>query len=199
VRSLRVAPIVEGHGEVQAIRVLLQRVGIELLGGAHVDVLPPLRRPRSKLVSGSELERAVELMAAKLSVARPKLEVNLLLLMVDSDDDAPCLLAPRLLGQMRRSGVNASCVLPSPEYETWFVGAAESLTQHLTLGGHISTDPERERLGKGWIAQRFKRAKYSETVDQPAMTAHMDLHLCRSRCPSFDKLCRDLESQRGGG
>lgn len=31
------------------------------------------------------------------------------------------------------------------------------------------------------------------TVDQPAMTSHMDLHLARERSPSFDKLCRELE------
>jgi predicted ATPase len=39
------------------------------------------------------------------------------------------------------------------------------------------------------------RVKYSETIDQPAMTADMDLSLCRRRSPSFDKLCRELEKR----
>lgn len=45
----------------------------------------------------------------------------------------------------------------------------------------------RERLTIG--------TKYSETQDQPRMTAQMDLALCRRRCPSFDKLCRELASR----
>ena len=45
-----------------------------------------------------------------------------------------------------------------------------------------------------WVADRFK-GHYSETVDQPALTAKMDLDLCRERSPSFDKLCRELGSQ----
>ena len=36
-------------------------------------------------------------------------------------------------------------------------------------------------------------AKYSESIDQAKLTAHMDLSLCRTRAPSFDKLCRELE------
>ena len=43
--------------------------------------------------------------------------------------------------------------------------------------------------------RRFKGVKYSETVDQPAMTRAMNLAQCRLRSPSFDKLCRDLQGR----
>jgi hypothetical protein len=80
------------------------------------------------------------------------------------------------------------------EYETWFVAAAESLGQYLELSSDeaIPDDPEGARFGKGWIEHRFKGPKYSPTLDQPAMTARMDLEQCRRRSASFDKLCRDL-------
>ena len=35
---LCVAPIVEGHGDDRAIRILLQRIWSELLGGDYVEV-----------------------------------------------------------------------------------------------------------------------------------------------------------------
>jgi hypothetical protein len=36
---------------------------------------------------------------------------------------------------------------------------------------------------------------YAETVDQPRLTAAMDLQMCRERSKSFDKLCRELEKR----
>jgi len=91
------------------------------------------------------------------------------------------------------------CVLANPEYETWFVAAAESLEDFLDLGGGetLSEDPEKDGLKKAWIESRFRGLRYSETVDQPRMTAAMDLALCRSRSPSFDKLCRELSKRLG--
>lgn len=64
----------------------------------------------------------------------------------------------------------------------------------------LEPDPKNlawQRCRKAWIEKRIKAPKYSETVDQPAMTAAMDLALCRSRSPSFDKLCRELEKRCG--
>jgi predicted ATPase len=46
--------------------------------------------------------------------------------------------------------------------------------------------------GKRWIKEHFRRDHYSETADMPRLTQKMDMQLVRSRCPSFDKLCREL-------
>jgi hypothetical protein len=51
---------------------------------------------------------------------------------------------------------------------------------------------EQDGLSKGWIKSRIRRPKYSVTADMPRLTAAMDSKLCRSRSPSFDKLCREL-------
>jgi len=193
---IRVAPIVEGHGEVQAVRTLLQRIGVQLLGGAHVEVLPPFRCRRSNMVqSGGELERAIRLASLKLRESASDPGASLILVLLDADDDLPCRLGPELLRKAQPSGApyDVSCVVANVEYETWFVASAESLGDHLSAAREqIPGAPEQARAGKAWIERFFRGPKYSETVDQPRMTAAMDLALCRSRSPSFDKLCREL-------
>jgi len=197
---LAIAPIVEGHGEVASARKLLERIWRELLGGQFVEVLRPIREKRHRLShnTGAALERAIELAAGKLSALPPDLP-RLILVLVDANTDPPCVLGPQMLqtAQSRRSDQDITCIIANVEYETWFAAAAESLTEYLDLSGDSTnpTDPESQRCGKSWIEKRFKGVKYSETVDQPKMTARMDLALCRSRSPSFDKLCRELEKR----
>lgn len=198
---LCVAPIVEGHGEVQAIRTLLQRIWVEIADGEHVEVLRPIRVPRSRLAKELERQNAVKLAAMKLRETAPPGSPTLILIVADRDPDLRpvCVLGPEWLNSAKtgRSHLDIACVLADVEYETWFVAAAESLASDLNLpsGEAVPATPETSRLGKSWIQSRFKRGRYSETVDQPAMTAKMDLQLCRSRSPSFDKLCRELEKR----
>ncbi len=197
---IRIAPIVEGHGEVQAIRILLDRVWREIAGGQYAEVLQPIRRPRSQLLKEDELKRAVQLAFAKLRQTPAAETPNVVLVMADAEPDAACILAPRLLGWAKAAAehVAVCCVLPNPEYETWFAAAAESLTDYVALqdGENAPTEPEKARHGKSWVQRRFKGVRYSETVDQPRLTARMDLQMCRQRSPSFDKLCRELERHR---
>lgn len=198
---LGVVPIVEGHGEYEAIRTLLQRVWSELLCGEHVEVLRPIRWPRSRLVKRPELKRAIKLALLKLADSSIPPAHQMVLVLIDADKDGPCLLGPKLLGWAKqvRPDADVACVLANVEYETWFAAAAESLREHLDLPPDepIPEDPEGLRLGKPWIDRHFRGTKYSETVDQPSMTAKMDLRQCRKRSPSFDKLCRELEKRLG--
>lgn len=193
---VRVAPIVEGHGEYESVRTLISRVWSEILAGEYVDVLRPIRQPRSKLVREADLQRAVKLAAAKLASVVEPTDRGHILLLLDAHDDAPCQLGPRLLEWMTNAASRdaVSCVVANVEYETWFVGAAESLHEFLDRGPADSAIalPEQARAGKRWIETRFRGPKYSETIDQVRMTAAMDMTICRERCPSFDKLCREL-------
>ena len=113
-KRLRVVPIVEGHGEVEAVRILIDRVWRGLLGGEYVDVLRPIRRPRSKLLpratpSGpcvpneTEIGRAVELAAKKLADRPPDMPA-LTLLLLDADAECPKDLAPQLAAATRAAG-----------------------------------------------------------------------------------------------
>jgi hypothetical protein len=195
--QLRVVPIVEGHGEYESIRLLLTRIWCELLGGDYIDVLRPIRHKRQQLAEQGGMARAVQLAALKLSNAPGAPMPSVIAVLVDADEDLPCVLAPNLLewAKKERSDVDVICVVANVEYETWFVAAAESLRDFLNLpaGVAVPDEPEKQRHGKGWIERHFKGAKYSETQDQPTMTAKMDLAVCQARSPSFDKLCRELE------
>lgn len=198
---LRVAPIVEGHGEYASVRTLVNRVWCELLGGEFVEVVRPIREKRFRLVKPDALRKAVTLAFSKLAQMPNNDDPALVLVLVDADDDAPCVLGPDLLriAQEVRADGDVSCVVANVEYETWFVAAAESLSNYLQLSSDetIPSDPEAKRAGKGWVKKRFfgPGIRYSETQDQPAMTASMDLVVCRARSPSFDKLCREFEGR----
>jgi hypothetical protein len=197
---LRIAPIVEGHGEVEAVGVLLRRLWVEMLGGGHLEVLKPIRRPRSKLARADELGNAVALAVEKLR--EPTLEPmsSVVLVLIDADDDPPCVRGPQLAAAASAAsrGTDVVCVLANVEYETWFVAAAASLQDYLELADDElpPADPEASRTRKGWVRRHFRGRRYSETLDQPALTARMDLGLCRRNSPSFDKLCRELERRR---
>jgi hypothetical protein len=191
--------IVEGDGEVIAVPLLLRRLWPEL-GGKYLEVLgPPIRRKRAEFERERELARAIGLAAAKLKHAPASEDPSAILILFDRDPSAqpPCYLGPQAQAwaMSAASHLDITCVVANVEYETWLVASAESLRAHLTMrpGETIPDFPEDQRCGKKWIESRFRGAKYSETQDQPKMTAAMDFSRARRRSPSFDKLCRELE------
>jgi len=198
----RVAVIVEGHGEVDAVPILLERIWRELLGGEYLAVQrPAIRQPRDRLAQNKDatLSKVIELASRKLAQCLDNLDdPELILVLVDADDDLPCVLAPHMLeiATQARSDKRISVVLAAVEFETWFVAAAESLGEFLDLSkdSELPHDPEVAKLGKRWIEKRFLGVRYSETADQAKFTARMDLQACRDKSRSFDKLCRELES-----
>jgi hypothetical protein len=192
----QIAPIVEGHGEVASVRMLLHRVFAEIIGAPVIpEVLQPIRVSKSKVVrDDAALLRAVDLAALKLA---SKGEAGLILLMLDADDDLACSLAPELLATIRRarSHLDVACVIAVVEFETWFVASAESLERywHPEYRDAIPKDPEVANAGKGWVEKFYIEKKYSETIDQVRLTAAFDPAVARNRSRSFDKLCRELE------
>ena len=196
--AIVVAPIVEGHGEVSAVPILLRRICAELLGGPTVKVLKPIRQPRGKLLSNKDdcLQKSLNLAVYKLRQADAPPAAHLILVILDADQECAAQVGPQLLTKAEnlRADAQIGVVLAVCEYETWFVSAAESLSKYLDLRGEAAPeDPEGAKCRKSWIEDRWRGAKYSESVDQPKLTEVMDLPLCRRRSPSFDKLCRELE------
>lgn len=192
---LRVAIIVEGHGEVEAIRKLLQRIWYELLQGDSIEVLRPWRCPQGTLLAKNGLIRNIEKASLELRRKSTDQKPACLMILVDSEKACPKELAPQLLEWAREacSDLDIVCVMPHPMFETWFVAAANSLVIELNLEEKdIPTDPEAQLFGKTWVKKR-RRRKYSETTDQPRFVDMMDLVEARSKSPSFDKLCRELE------
>ena len=205
---LRIAPIVEGDGEVACLPTLLRRVWKEIVGGEYADVLRPNLKPRDHLIDEKRLRDIVEETAIMLASRSTQPLPGLILILIDADTDCPAEIGPRL--HHWAQGVDArfsvSCVLANMEYETWFAASARSLVERgylkLKPNEAIPDNPEGQRLRKKWIQDRYavqgeikRNVRYSPTVDQLAMTREMDLSACRANSPSFDKLCRELEKR----
>lgn len=194
--SARIASVVEGHGEREAVPILIRRLITERDPSLAVEPLRPIRVPRSKLVKPGELERAVQLAALRAGTG------GAVLVVLDADDECPKTVAPELLARARSvvSDLPVALVLAKREFEAWFVAAADSLRGKRGLPPDLESpaDPEAIRGAKEWLASRMARGqRYSETLDQPALAALFDLQSARQRCPSFRKFCRDLDRLLG--
>jgi hypothetical protein len=117
--GVKLGCIVEGHGEVLALPILIRRLVRSVNPGLLVDTA--MRRvPKSQLVRPGELERAVSRQIGRSSPV---------LVLLDADDDCPMIIARSLLERSRAShaDLRVSIVVAKHEYEAWFIAAAKSL------------------------------------------------------------------------
>jgi hypothetical protein len=185
---VKIGVIVEGHGEEAALPILVKRLAGWIAPDLHVEVIRPFRLSRGSFAKQEEFARAVEFVARKAGPGGP------ILIVLDSDDDPACQLGPALLAQARRTrgDRDTAAVLAVREYEAWFLAGARSLAGKRGLPADLQPppDPEQGRSPKAWVGAQMPSG-YSETLDQPALTAELDLAAARS-APSFDKLVRDV-------
>ena len=189
--TVKIGCIVEGHGEVKAVPVLIRKIAGELFPELPISVPLPIRVPRTKLVQDGELKRSVELAARKVG------KQGALFILLDSDRECPAVLGPELLQKASRirSDLLIAVVLAKCEFEAWFLAAAESLQGERGLKSDIRSpsNPEGIRDAKGWLSQQMENNRnYRETHDQPAFTERFDFNLARSRAGSFEKCYRDI-------
>ncbi len=182
--------VVEGHGEMEALPILIRRIAEAVDPTIALRVHHPIRISRSKLLRPGELERATRLAALNAGGG------GAVLIVLDSDDDCPATLAAELLARARHTvgHLPISVVLPKREFEAWFLAAAESLRGVRGLSEELAgpPDPEAVRGAKEWLSDRMVTGrKYRETLDQAALTARFDMAAAR-RADSFDKLCREV-------
>jgi Domain of unknown function (DUF4276) len=184
---MKVYPIVEGHGEVQATPVLLRR----LLAAAdcrNVSVGRPIRRTQSQL-------RSKEGIQASVSLALLQPECAAVVILFDGEDDCPKQLAARVRSWALEVAQGTPCdvVIAYREYETWFLAALESLRGQYGIPKNATApaNPESKRNAKGTLEEFMpvERA-YSETGDQPSMSAVFDMGLAYRRNRSFRKLVK---------
>ena len=180
-----IQPIVEGQGDEAAVPLLLRRLrdeaqawGLEV-GRAH-------RRGRTQLVKKDSLQIAVRVAALREDCAG-------ILILFDADDDCPAELAPTLEQWAREATGEIPCavVMATREYEAWFLASIEALRGKGGILPEAASHPHPEapRDAKGELEQRMPGgASYSPTVDQAALTAHLDLASTYQRCRSFRKL-----------
>lgn len=179
--------IVEGHGDVKAMPILVRRLVEELYPGLRVDIPEPYRLKRGLMSKEPELHRAVELVSKKVGPGSP------VLIVLDADDDSGCHIAPAIqdMALQARSDRRIGVVAAVREFEAWLIAGIAPLAGRFGLEASLPDVNNAEFLPnpKAWL-KRYMDA-YSETVDQAKLTAAIDLSLAR-RIYSFDKLEREL-------
>ena len=187
---MTIQPIVEGHGEVDALPVLLRRIAAAR-GESELTVMRPIRIHRSRLAHVGELERATEL-AARLAGPEGRI-----LIVVDANGDCPAMLGPewQRRASLVRPNLHVGVVLAKSEFESWFLASFPSLRGYrgVSTSAEVPDDPEAIRGAKEHL-RRYMEAghHYSETIDQVALAARMDLDLATRNSRSFRKLLREF-------
>lgn len=173
--SIVIAPIVEGHGDVEAVPTLLRMLSPE------VRIARPVRCPRSKYSIAHELERYVRIARANI---HPH-ETGVILILIDADGDCPAELGPQLVASAKSAATDARVLvaLAKHEYECWLVGG---------LAECGIEDPESAGKPKQRLAE-LNSGRYKETVDQAKFTAKIDTDRLARRAPSFSRLVKHLK------
>ena len=206
--TLYIAPVVEGHTERGCLERLLWRVWNELLTSSErLQVLEPFRGHRDsltqsdgKVLAGTVLKAALKLRAA--SQKDPNAQI-LVLILLDAESDCPAAFAPRLSEVAKKSvpdGIPIACVLAKRMLENWIVAGSSTLAGVNGLPNPLPSHDDPESCGgAGWLDGQLrsvnKTRKYTKTADAKVFVGAMDLKRCRDTAPSFDKLCRELESR----
>lgn len=190
-----IAPIVEGHGEVSSVPILLRRISIWQNPDVPIRVLAPIRVPRDRFLNKTEDFRRYLLLAGTKTGLGGWIPVIL-----DADFDCPATLAPELLARAQQivPAQDVSIILANREYEAWFIASSASLhgKRRFQLDDPASAS-NAESIGnaKGWVKLRMVDGAYGETTDQPALTSLMDLEQAFTNSASFRKLCREWQKQ----
>lgn len=150
---LNLVCIVEGHGEIEAVPVLIRRICQTIRPEIELQIHHLFRVPRNRLVQPGELERAVNLAGRRAG------QNGAILIVLDSDDDCPAVLAPELLSRAReiRSDIPISVVLAKREFEAWFLASAESLRGRRGLSETLEAPPDPEVIqgAKEWLTSHM--------------------------------------------
>jgi hypothetical protein len=180
---LRIASIVEGHGEVYALPELLRRIAREVYG-LEVATPTPHRVARSSMTSGSGLARAVQLQDRRVGGR------GAVLVLADSDDDDPRALVGELqsIADSAAQGT-AIAVVAVREYEAWFLAGIESLRslRYVKDDASYLGDPEARRGCKEAL-ERVMTERYDPIRHQPAMSSRLSIGAAAERAPSFAAL-----------
>ncbi len=179
---MNIQPVVEGHGETQAVPVLLRRLIAEAQV-YQIGVGRPIRKKQTQLLQEDSLREAVRL-------ARIQDRCGAILILFEHEDECPGLLGPKLNGWAQSEAANVPCelVLAHREYEAWFLAGLESLRgkRGIRDDALAPAEPEATRDAKGALEKRMgPGGAYIETVDQAALSQLFDMRAAFSRSRSF--------------
>ena len=187
---LRVAPIVEGRRRVRKRpNPLASGSGTNCSAANTSRCIKPIRQPQGTVLqTRTGFDRRSS--SRRETRASPPI----------SDDPSLVLILRRFRRRTARpssarsswksrrrasiSRIDVACVLAHVMYETWFVAAAESLSELSRPRVGRTAVPRARRVsefGKSWIERACSKSRStSRRRHQPAMTSAMDLAACRT-------------------
>lgn len=185
-----ILPVVEGHGEVEAVPVLIRRVLSHYAPEHQVPVARPLRVKRDGMIRAEGIERTMQLVAQQSGSG------DGVLILLDADDACPRNLGAALLSRATaaRPDREVRVVLASKEFECWFLASARSLRGRRGLPEDLDppVHPEQVRDAKGWLSSRTPPGRsYRPTIDQAALAQIFDLEQAYTT-RSFRKFVKDV-------
>jgi hypothetical protein len=186
------APIVEGHGEVEALPALLHRIAHTTAFKGVLHVNPPIRVKSGSFLKDDDYFRK----QVTLATAKAAQVAGSVLILLDCEDSCPAILGPDLLrrAQAVRPNVDIFVVLAYREFETWFIAGLRSLRGRRGLPQDLDPPDIAEgiRDAKGWLAHRMNVA-YDPVIHQLEFTRAFDIEQARSN-RSFGRLCRLVQA-----
>jgi hypothetical protein len=185
----RIVCIVEGDGEVGAVRVVLRRL-LAQHQRFEVEISEPIRVQRDRFLNKPDEQQRL------LRLANAKADGGLVLILLDADDDCPVELAKRVKESARQwvTQADLQVVIANREFEAWFLAAARSLAGQRGLASDLAppSNPDSIRNAKGWLGERMTGASYRPTSDQPALAATFDMEAAKAS-RSFRKFLSVIE------
>jgi hypothetical protein len=205
-REYLIAPVVEGHGEVEAVPVLLNNWFRFRRFTNFRSLDKAVRTPGAKaLLAPYDRERqlGIEYYVRLAAGSRP----DAILVILDADDECHDRttrqpyqpLGPALLQRATdiMPHIPVGVVVANREFESWFIAGYRRLRTKklLPYAAHlpVDLDVEHPRDCKGYMTQLMGR-EYSPTADQKAFAESITFRrYMRKKSDSFDKLVRELE------
>jgi hypothetical protein len=167
-----IAPIVEGHGEIEALPALLHRIAAHM--GKVLVVNRPIRVKAAKFLNDKEdFRKHIELAAAK-AIGNG----GIALILLDCEDDCAAEMGPLILAKALAIRPDARFIvaLATKEYESWFIAGVKSLggVRGIPVDIEAPVEAENIRNAKGWLGLRMNVA-YDEITHQLEFSRKIDL------------------------
>jgi hypothetical protein len=204
-----IVPIVEGHGEVRAVPILLRNWLRHRRFHRYfdVDLAGPVRaagKGALKVAHNADDELGVEHYVEIALLRGP----DAIVVILDADEDAPEILASSLLARalsVAPANYPLAVIVARREYEAWFLAAFPTFrfrdgltTLNFTLTRRSlppRTDVEAIADCKGYVADLIGVKKYEPTIHQPALTEILPFSSGMTRrSPSFGRLLTKLDA-----
>ena len=179
--SRSIVPIVEGHGEVAALPVLIRKILAERLNRYDLRIARPINA-KGKDTLRSRIDGFVSL----------TLNDDAALVLFDADEDCALELVRDICASC--NGMNAripiAVVCAVREYESWFLASLESVVDG---GGGFAVDPDAIPNPKERLRRALPDERYRETAHQAGLTARIDIDAASANSRSFRRLCHAVE------